>query len=64
MTIDTVVGKVDFKGSPLKNVGLTHITAGQWQRSEGGKFKFDLKVVDNSTNPAIPVDGKLKPLAF
>lgn len=64
LTVDTVVGKVDFKGSPLKNIGLTHIAAGQWQKTNGGKFPFDLKVVDNSTNPALAVESKLQPLAF
>jgi branched-chain amino acid transport system substrate-binding protein len=64
LTLDTIVGKVDFKGSPLKNIGVTHIAAGQWQKSEGGKFKYDLKVVANATNPAVPVQGKLQPLSF
>ena len=64
LTVDTVVGKVDFKGSPLKNIGLTHICGGQWQKTEGGKFPYDLKVVDNSTNQTVAVEGKLQPLAF
>ncbi|MDE3176959.1 MAG: ABC transporter substrate-binding protein [Pseudomonadota bacterium] len=64
LTLDTVVGKVDFKTSPLKNIGLTHIAAGQWQRNAGGKFPFDLKVVSNATNPAVPTDGKFAPLKF
>jgi branched-chain amino acid transport system substrate-binding protein len=64
LTLDTVVGKIDFKGSPLKNIGLTHIAGGQWQKAEGGKFPFDLKVVDNSTSPTVLVEGKLQPLSF
>ncbi|WP_310632805.1 ABC transporter substrate-binding protein [Paraburkholderia sp.] len=64
MTLDTVVGKVDFQHSPLKNIGVTHIVAGQWQKADAGKFKFDLKVVGNSSNPAVPLSGKLEPLAF
>jgi branched-chain amino acid transport system substrate-binding protein len=64
LTVDTVVGKVDFKGSPLKNIGLTHIAGGQWQKSAGGKFPYDLKVVDNSTNPTVKDDGKLEALVF
>jgi branched-chain amino acid transport system substrate-binding protein len=63
LTLDTVVGKVDFKGSPLKNIGVTHISGGQWQKADG-KFPFDLKVVDNSMNPTVPVQGKLLPLSF
>ena len=64
LAVDTVVGKVDFKGSPLKNIGLTHIVGGQWQKTEGGKFPFDLKVVNNDTNPAVPTNGKLQPLKY
>ena len=64
LTLDTIVGKVDFKGSPLKNVGLTHIAGGQWQKTDGEKFPFDLKVVDNSTNPTVAVESALQPLVF
>ena len=64
LTLDTVVGKVDFKGSPLKNIGLTHIVGGQWQKVDGGKFPFDLKVVNNGTSPAIPTNGTFLPLKY
>jgi branched-chain amino acid transport system substrate-binding protein len=64
LSLDTVVGKVDFKASPLKNISVTHIAAGQWQQVEGGKFPYDLKVVDNSTNPDVKPQGKLQPLTF
>jgi branched-chain amino acid transport system substrate-binding protein len=64
LAVDTIVGKVDFKGSPLKNIGLTHIVGGQWQKAEGGKFPFDLKVVNNDTNPAVPANGTLQPLKY
>ncbi|MDQ0456813.1 ABC transporter substrate-binding protein [Rhizobium paknamense] len=64
LTLDTVVGRIDFKGSPLKNIGVSHIVGGQWQKVEGTKFPFDLKVVDNSTNPTVPAGGTLKPLVF
>jgi branched-chain amino acid transport system substrate-binding protein len=64
ISIDTVVGRVDFKGSPLKNIGLTHIVGGQWQKTQGGKFPFDLKVVNNDTNPAVPTNGTLQALKY
>jgi branched-chain amino acid transport system substrate-binding protein len=64
LSVDTVVGKVDFKGSPLKNIGLTHIAGGQWQKTDGGKFRYDLKVVDNSTNPTLSPQGTLQALTF
>jgi len=63
LTLETVIGKVDFGATPLKSVGLTHIVGGQWQKAEG-KFPYELKVVDNSTNPAVPVTAKLEPLGY
>ena len=64
MKVDTLVGPVNFASSPLKNVAVTHTVGGQWQKSKSGAFKFDLNVVDNSTNPAVPVASKLAPLAY
>jgi branched-chain amino acid transport system substrate-binding protein len=63
LTLDTIVGKVDFGGTPLKSIGLMHIVGGQWQASTG-KFKHELAIVDNSTNPAVPVTSDLKVLAY
>jgi branched-chain amino acid transport system substrate-binding protein len=64
LTMDTVVGKVDFKTSPLKNVGVTHIVGGQWQKTSGGKFPFDLQVVDNMTSPEVQITSQLLPIAY
>jgi branched-chain amino acid transport system substrate-binding protein len=64
MKMDTVVGTVDFASSPLKNVAVTHTVGGQWQKAKSGAYKFDLAVVNNSTNPAVPVASSLLPLAY
>jgi branched-chain amino acid transport system substrate-binding protein len=63
-TLDTVIGKVDFAGSPLKSVGLTHTVGGQWQKAAEGPFMYDLQIVDNSTNPSVNVTADFKPLAY
>lgn len=56
--LDTVVGKIDFAGSKIKNVALTPLVGGQWVK--GAKFRYDLQVVDNSLAPQIPMQGKLR----
>lgn len=63
-TLDTVIGRVDFATSPLKSVGLTHIVGGQWQKSEGGKFPYELQIVDNSSNSDVNVTAEFKPLSY
>lgn len=61
---DTVIGNVDFGASPLKSVGLTHTVGGQWQKAKDGPFKYNLEIVDNSTNPAVNVTADFKELAY
>lgn len=56
--LDTMVGHVAWGSGPMKNVAKTPLVGGQWRK--GGKFKYDLVVVDNSLAPAIPVQDKLK----
>jgi branched-chain amino acid transport system substrate-binding protein len=64
MSIDTVVGKVDFKNSPIKSVAKTALAGGQWRRSAAGaKHPFDLKVVNNALAPSIPLGGQLELLS-
>jgi branched-chain amino acid transport system substrate-binding protein len=61
--LDTIVGPVQYgaKGVP-KNVSPTSLVGGQWQKTTGGKFPFELVVTNNSLSPEIPVNGTLKPL--
>lgn len=61
---ETVVGAVDFGGSPLKSVGLTHIVGGQWQKAKDGPFQYDLEIVDNSTNPDVDITADFAQLAY
>lgn len=61
---DTVIGAVDFGSSPLKSVGLTHTVGGQWQKASDGPFKYNLEIVDNSTNPEVNITADFKELAY
>ncbi len=61
--LDTVVGPVQYGANGVpKNVSPTSLVGGQWQKTNGGKFPFDLVVTNNSLSPEIPVNGTLKPL--
>jgi branched-chain amino acid transport system substrate-binding protein len=64
--LDTVVGKVAWNGAGLppfaaKNVTKTPLVGGQWRIKDGSKY--DIVITDNKTAPAIPVGGKMEPIA-
>lgn len=63
LTLDTIVGKVDFKGSPIKSVAKTPIAGGQWRRTNDSSRPFELVVVNNSLASEIPVADGLKLLS-
>jgi len=56
---NSIVGRVKWTGSPVKNITKTPLVAGQWQRRNG---KFDLVVTTNAPAPEIPVGGPLQML--
>ena len=58
--MQTIVGPINWKKGPVKNVTRTPLVAGQWQKNGG---RFDLVITDNSQYPSIPVNGKLKLLS-
>ena len=58
----TTVGKVDFTSGPVANVSETPIIGAQWVKSQAGsKFPFDLVIVENATDPNVPIAAKLLP---
>jgi branched-chain amino acid transport system substrate-binding protein len=61
--LDTIVGPIQYgiNGLP-KNISPTSLVGGQWQKTSGGEFPFDLVVTNNSLSPEIPTNGTLKPL--
>jgi branched-chain amino acid transport system substrate-binding protein len=56
--INTLIGPVDFSNGPHKNVSVTPIFGGQWVK--GDKWKYDLKIVDNTVSKLIQPEAKLK----
>ncbi|TFZ05538.1 ABC transporter substrate-binding protein [Ramlibacter henchirensis] len=60
--LQTVVGPVKWGGQgPFKNVSKTPLVLGQWVK--GGKYKYDLVIVNNEAYKQIPTGGSLKPIA-
>jgi branched-chain amino acid transport system substrate-binding protein len=57
MKIEGMSGPLDFTSGPVPGVALQKIVGAQWR--EGKKFPWDMYVVDNSTYPAVPVNGDL-----
>lgn len=55
--IKTIVGPVNWKAGPVKNVQKTPLVGGQWQKVDG---KSELVITTNVQHPDIPVGGKLK----
>lgn len=55
--LNTVVGPVNWKNGPVKNVHRTPLVAGQWRVENG---KPNLVITDNKAYPDIPVGGETK----
>jgi branched-chain amino acid transport system substrate-binding protein len=60
LSIDTVVGPLDWTSGPVPNVAKTPLVGGQWRKAGQG---YDLVVVSNSQHPDIPVGGPVQALA-
>jgi branched-chain amino acid transport system substrate-binding protein len=68
--MDTIQGHVDFTlpveaGTvhPVPNVFKIRIAAGQWIKTEGGKWPYDL-VLGFANGPEIPTPAKLQPMQY
>jgi branched-chain amino acid transport system substrate-binding protein len=56
--LDTVVGNIAWGSGPVRNVAKTPLVGGQWRK--GGRFKYNLVIVNNSGAPNIPTQGALE----
>jgi branched-chain amino acid transport system substrate-binding protein len=57
--VETPVGRVEFGNGPVENVATGPFMGGQWV--DGDEFRFEYVVCENSTDPNVPVEAKLKP---
>lgn len=63
LNLNTMVGPVNWAGSPIKNVAVTQVAGGQWRKTDGGVYMYDLVVNDNSFAPSVDVQDRLIPLS-
>ncbi|HEY6277354.1 MAG TPA: ABC transporter substrate-binding protein [Streptosporangiaceae bacterium] len=53
-------GPLDFAGGPAPGVAIIPPVGVQW-KAAAGKYPFEMKVVDNSLNPAVRIEADLEP---
>ncbi len=53
-------GALNFSGGPAPGVGVINPVGVQWKKGTG-TYPFEMKVVDNSLNKAVPIQAKLEP---
>ena len=58
----SIVGPVNFKTGPVKNVSSTPLVGGQWVK--GKQFKYDIEIANNSAYPGIATTKKFEPMAY
>ena len=59
--ITTMIGKVDFANGPFPNVSPAPIIGGQWLESTSGDFPVEFLIVENATDPNVPIAAELVP---
>lgn len=67
MKVSTLVGDLDWTSGPFPNIAKTPLVGGQWRKSDGGPFPYDLVVVTNehakSQGLDVPLGGEVEPLS-
>ena len=62
LNVQTPVGQLHWGTGPNANVVATPILGGQWlTAAAGSKYKLDFILCENSSDPNVPVAGKLRP---
>jgi branched-chain amino acid transport system substrate-binding protein len=56
---NTMDGPLNFTNGPVPGVAIVQPVGGQWKK--GTKFPYELEIVDNTANKAVPLTGDLKP---
>jgi branched-chain amino acid transport system substrate-binding protein len=58
MHLDTVIGRLDFAGSGIKNVSKMRVAGGQWRVAGNGKA--EIFITSNGLAPEIPIQRKFE----
>ena len=59
LSVQTPIGNLKWGTGPVPNVVATPIIGGQWLKST--KFPVDFTICENSSDPNVPIAGKLTP---
>jgi branched-chain amino acid transport system substrate-binding protein len=75
--MDTIGGPIDFTAPidgwdtpkigpsrPIQNHYKTPLVGGQWIKTAGGKYPYELVTVSNAAAPMVPLGGKVEPLVY
>jgi branched-chain amino acid transport system substrate-binding protein len=56
-----ISGLLDFANGPAPGVMAIPVVGVQWKSTSGGKFPFEMEVVDNTLNKQVKVSAELQP---
>ena len=59
---ETVVGPVDWAGSPIANVAKTPLVGGQWRLTKDGAHPYELVITTNNAHPEIVAAAEFEAL--
>lgn len=66
MKVDTLVGTLDWNSGPFPNIAKTPLVGGQWRKTDGGQFPYELVIVSNAHAKEmgldVPLGGKVEQL--
>jgi branched-chain amino acid transport system substrate-binding protein len=67
LKVGTLVGSLDWNTGPFPNVAKTPLVGGQWRKTSGGQFPYELVIVSNAHAKElgldVPLGGKVEPLS-
>jgi branched-chain amino acid transport system substrate-binding protein len=63
LSVDTIIGTVDFTAGPVPGLTKTPLVGGQWRRSKSGKYPYDLVVTYNGSSAPFQVQDEFKLLS-
>jgi len=63
LTLETVVGKLDFANSKIPGIAQTALAGGQWRKRKGGKYPYELVVTYNDSAAPFKIEDEFKLLS-
>jgi branched-chain amino acid transport system substrate-binding protein len=60
LSVDTIVGNLDWANGPMPGVAISPVTGGQWRLI--GDAEYKLEIVSNVGHPEIPTTSEVQPI--